>query len=321
MKTKNPPVYVGLDIAKASLQLHLQGHQFEFKNTPAGHKRLSQKLLTVTAPHVVCEATGGYERAVTKAFHQASILVSVVNPARVHAAIQAQGRRAKTDRIDAAALTDYGQRFQPEPTPPVSADQEQLTHLTLWVKQLIDARAVAKAQAEHHTDKFVRTQHAELLAHYTAQIALGEKKIQALIARVPALEQRVACLTELKGVGLRTAVMLLVHLPELGHLARGEAAALAGLAPWTRESGQMKGKSCIGGGRAEVRPVLYMSALSMIRCNPILKACYKGLRKRNKPGKVALTAVMRKLVEYLNHKLKAQAAQLAAETKTAKKQK
>lgn len=312
---KNPaPVYVGMDVAKATLQGHLNGHQFEFQNDAKGHAQLTKKLAKLTLPHVVCEATGGYERPVVQACHKAQILVSVLNPAQTLAASQAQGKRAKSDPYDAAALTDYGQRFQPEPTAAVPPAEREITELTLWLKQLIDNRAVVKAQAEHQTNAFVVQQHAALFAHYQSQIETVEQEIKKLVQAQTLFQQRVDCLTEIKGVGFRTALLTLVYLPELGSMNRGGTAALAGLAPWTRDSGTMKGKRCIGGGRAQVRPVLYMAALSASRCNPVLAPFYKGLIKRGKLKKVALTAVMRKLLVHMNGELKKLAAKPAPET-------
>lgn len=304
--TPNTPTYVGMDIAKATLQVHLKGHQIEFKNNAQGHAQLCKRLAKLSHPQVICEATGGYEYQVVQSFHQDKILVSVLNPAQTLAATQAQGKRDKSDCSDAASLTDYGQRYQPQPTLPVAAELREMTELTGWLKQLIEHRAVAKTQAEHHhANPFVRQQHEQLLAHYQKQIQSVEAKIQQRVQSMKEFGQRLDCLREIKGVGFRTALMTLVFMPELGHLNRGTTAALAGLAPWTRDSGTMKGQRCIGGGRAQVRPVLYMSALCSIRCNPVLKAFYNGLRKRNKPGKVALTAVMRRLVIHMNNKLKA----------------
>ena len=305
-----PPAhdYVGMDVAKATLQVHLNGHQFEFKNDANGHAKLIKKLSQLPLPHVICEATGGYERPVVEACHKAKILVSVVNPAHTLAASQAQGKRAKSDPCDAAALTDYGQRFQPEPTAAVPPEAREITALTLWLKQLIDQRAVVKVQAEHLANTFVGQQHAELLAHYESQIQTVETEIKKLVAAQKTFQQRVDCLTQIKGVGFRTALLTLVFMPELGFMNRGGVAALAGLAPWTRDSGTMKGKRCIGGGRAQVRPVLYMAALSASRSNPVLAPFYKGLVKRGKLKKVALTAVMRKLVVHMNSELKKLAA-------------
>jgi transposase len=305
MQTNNPVVYAGVDVAKATLQLHLQGQQSEFSNTPKGLQQLCTQLQKVSTVHVVCEATGGYERALVKALQQGQIPVSVTNPARVRAAAQAQGQRAKTDRIDARGLSDYGQRYQPEPTPPTSATQDQLVALTQWLKQLIHGRALAKTQAEHHQDPFVRRQHAKLMTHLQAQIEAAEKQIRALLKQDAVLQQRVDCLDQIEGVGPRTAWMVLAHMPELGKLNRQEVAALAGLAPWTRESGTMKGMRCIGGGRPEVRLALYMAALSAARCNPVLRNLYKRLRAKGKLAKVALTAVMRRLLTYMNHCIKA----------------
>src|ERR1035438_9787453 len=300
MQTNNAVVYAGVDVAKATLQLHLQGQQSEFHNTLKGLLQLVAQLQTVPSVQVVCEATGGYERAMVKVLHQGQILVSVTNPARVRAAAQAQGQRAKTDRIDARGLTDYGQRYQPKTTPPVSATQEQLVNLTQWLKQLIHGRALAKTQSEHHQNPFVRRQHAKLMTHLDAQIEAVEKQIEALLEQDAALQERVTCLDKIQGVGPRTAWRVLAPMPELGRLNRREVAALAGLAPWTRESGTMKGMRCIGGGRPEVRLALYMAALSAARCNPMLRTLYKRLRAKGKLSKVALTAVMRRLLTYMN---------------------
>jgi transposase len=314
--------YVGIDVAKATLQVHFNGHQIEFNNHAKGHANLSKKLTRLTRPHVICEATGGYERPVVAACHRDKILVSVLNPAHTLAATKAQGIRAKSDCGDAAALTDYGQRYQPDPTLPVPPELRELTELALWLQQLIDQRAVAKTQAEHHDNAFVCQHHQELLAYYDAQIKTVEKEIKQRVQSQPKFQQRLDCLDEIQGVGFRTALMMLVLMPELGQMNRGGTAALAGLAPWTRDSGTMKGKRCIGGGRAQVRHVLYMSALSASRCNPVLAPFYAALKKRNKPSKVALTAVMRKLVIYMNHQLKALATTPPIpETKTTKKPK
>src|ERR1039458_6532097 len=212
MQTNNAVIYAGVDVAKATLQLHLQGQQSEFRNTPKDLLQLVAQLQTVPSVQVVCEATGGYERAMVKVLHQGQILVSVTNPARVRAAAQAQGQRAKTDRIDARGLTDYGQRHQPEPTPPTSATQAHVGALAQWLKQLIHGRALAKTQAEHHQDPFVRRQHAKLMIHLQSQIEAVEEQIEALLKQDAALQQRVHCLDEIQGVGPRTAWMILAHI-------------------------------------------------------------------------------------------------------------
>jgi transposase len=311
MTAKTAPVHVGIDVAKITLQVCLQGRQIEFKNSPADHIKLCTRLKAVAGSHVICEATGGYERAMVQALHNALIPVSVINPAHARAAAQAQGERAKTDRIDAVMLTDYGDRFKPEPTPQASQTQRELVELTQWLKQLVDAQSVAKAQAEHHDNSYIAKQHGMLLSHYQSQIKKVEAKLKALQERDLELRQRVECLDTIKGVGERTALLVLAQMPELGQLNRRQVAALAGLAPWTRESGTMKGKRHIGGGRPDVRTALYMAALSASRCNPVLSVFYKRLIEKGKPQKVALTAVMRKLLIHMNQSLKTLAAKSA----------
>ena len=315
MPTHTAIVYAGVDVAKATLQVHLQGRQTEFQNTPSGLRQLRQALQQTPGVHVVCEATGGYERALVHALHQEQIPVSVTNPAQVRAAARAGGQRAKTDRIDARRLTDYGQRYQPAPTPPTTATQEQLVALTQWLQQLIHGQALAKTQAEHHEEPFVRRQHAKLLTHLQSQIAAVETQIQALLEQDAPLKARVDRLDQITGVGPRTAWMVLAHMPELGRLNLQEVAALAGLAPWTRDSGTMEGMRCIGGGRPEVRLALYMASLSAVRFNRVLRPLYQRLRAKGKLPKVALTAVMRRLLIFMNHELKP----LPAEAETAKK--
>jgi transposase len=310
------PLYVGVDIAKATLQAHLPSGQFPLANAPADQLRLVQRLQALPGAHVVCEATGGYERPLVELLHQNGLPVSVVNPALVRAAAQAKGQRAKNDPLDARLLTEYGERYKPAPTPPPSQIQQRLADLSQWLQQLIAAHALAKTQAEHHIDPFVTRRHHRLLAHYQSQIKQVEKQLKQLLAQAPVLQQRVQTLDDISGVGQRTALVVLAHMPELGQINRQQVGALAGLAPWTRDSGTMKGKRCIGGGRPEVRRALYMAALSASRSNPVLREFYLRLRAKGKHGKVALTALMRKLVVYMNHQLKALAAQ--AETTTQK---
>jgi transposase len=304
MKPNTSIVYVGVDVAKASLQVHLDGRQWQLCNTPAGQTQLARQLQAHTGAHVVCEATGGYEQGLVQKLQQNRIPVSVVNPAQVRAAARAQGLRAKTDPIDAAVLSDYGRRYEPAATPPLSPGQRQLAELMQWLSQLIQAQAVAKGQAEHHENAFVRRQHAQLLRHLESQIQKVEKQLEALLDQDPALQQRVLCLDAIQGVGPRTALSVMAHMPELGHLNRRQVGALAGLAPWTRESGQFKGRRFIGGGRPDLRLAVYMAALSACRHNPVLRPLYERLVAKGKPAKVALTAVMRRLLIYMNHQIK-----------------
>jgi transposase len=304
MNDKPSPVHAGLDIAKASLQLHLQGKSSDLSNTPPGHEQLIKRLSAIPAVHVVCEATGGYERAVVAALHAAQIPVSVINPARVRQFARASGKLAKTDPIDAALLAAFGRAFTPAPTEPRTAVEIKLAALVTRRQQLLELRVAEEARAATCADAALRKLFTSWLAQMEKQIAKVEALIEELLAEQPVLAGQVRRLDDITGVGRLTAVMVLATLPELGTLNRRQAAALAGLCPYNRDSGQWAGKRCISGGRAEVRRALYMAALSASRSNHLLKPFYQRLVAAGKPAKVALTAVMRKLVVLMNHLLK-----------------
>jgi len=302
---KTAAVYIGLDIAKATLQLHLQSQQHAFPNTPAGHRQLLKRLSAVSGAQVVCEATGGYERAVVAALHAAQVPVSVVNPAQVRYFALAQGQRAKNDPLDAAVLTAYGVALQPAATPLPDACLEELRALVQWRLHLLEQLQAARNHAEHAAQPFVRKQLTKLIRQLTTQIEAAETELAAALARSPRWQAQINKLIELDGVRQLTAVSVLCQMPELGRLNRGQAAALAGLAPWTRQSGPWEGQRHIGGGRATVRRALYMAALSLARLtHTTLGRFYRHLRDAGKPAKVALAAVMRKLLIQMNHALK-----------------
>ena len=298
-------VHAGLDIAKATLQLDLQGRAHALPNTPAGHCQLLQLLGAVPGAHVVCEATGGYERAVVAALQAAALPVSVLNPAQVRHFALAQGQRAKNDPLDAGVLTAYGKALQPAATALPDAALAELRALVQWRTQLVEQRHALRNHAEHATLAFVTKEQAKFARQLDKQIAAAQREMTAALARAPQWQAPVAKLEALDGVGRLTAVSVLSQMPELGQLNRGEAAALAGLAPWTRQSGPWEGQRHIGGGRAAVRRALYMSAVSLARMkNTTLGKFYAHLRAGGKPAKVALTAVMRKLLLQMNHELK-----------------
>jgi transposase len=298
-------VYAGLDIAKATLQLHLQGRHHTLTNTPSGHAQLCKLLRAVPTVHLVCEATGGYERAVVAALHAAALPLSVVNPARVRHFAQAQGRRAKNDPIDAATLTAFGQAFQPAPTAVPDAALAELRDLIRWRAHLQEQLVATRNRAEHTATTFVVKHQAKLVRQLEAQREAVEAELAAALQRLPAWQAQIQKLTSLDGVGTLTALATLSQMPELGRISRREAAALAGLAPWTRQSGPWEGQRHIGGGRAEVRRALYMAALAVARMqHTVLGKFYTRLREAGKPAKVALTAVMRKLLLQMNHVLK-----------------
>ena len=297
-------IHTGLDIAKLNLQLHLAGRVHDLPNTTAGHRRLLKLLAAQPGVQVVCEATGGYERDVVAALHDAKVPVSVLNPARVRHFARAQGQRAKTDHIDAAVLSAYGQALQPKPTAPRTEQEQQLTELIRRRVQVLEILVAQRQQSERLTLPVLRRQAQSLVRRLERDLEQIEAQLKALRTQATALDERVQKLEAITGVGTITALGVLAELPELGMLNRRQAAALAGLAPHPRESGQWHGRRSIGGGRAPVRRALYMAALVAARSNKPLKEFYQRLRAAGKPAKVALTAVMRKLIVLMNHLLK-----------------
>lgn len=312
MSQNNTPIlYVGLDVAKLSLELHLAGHPHALANTARGHSQLLKHLRAHPTAHVVCEATGGYEQPVVRALHAAGIPVSVLEAGRVRHFARAQGQRAKTDPIDAAVLADYGRAVQPPATLPASPRQQQLADLTQRRRQLVGLLVIERNHVEHYADPFRCRQARQLAKMLERQIAQCEAAITQLIAADTQLAHKAERLQAIPGVGPTLAATLLAEMPELGQLTPPTAAALAGVAPYNRDSGSQKNLRCIAGGRRVARAALYMAALNAVRRDRLLKEFYLRLRAAGKKPKVALTACMRKLVILMNRLLKNDNFQLA----------
>jgi transposase len=225
-------------------------------------------------------------------------------PARVRNFARAQGQRAKTDNLDAAVLTAYGQALRPKPTVPRTQPEQQLTALVRRRAQIVDCLVAQRLQASQLTLPALRRQAHRLVRRLEQDVAEIQTQLKELRSHVASLQRRAEKLEAIVGVGTVTALSVLAELPELGTLNRQQAAPLAGLAPHPRESGQWRGQRHIGGGRAPVRRALYMAALVAARSNQVLRVFYQRLRAAGKPAKVALTAVMRKLIVLMNHTLK-----------------
>jgi transposase len=304
-------LYAGLDVAKASLELHLAGKSHALTNDAPGHAALLKLLRPHPDAQVICEATGGYERAAVRALHQAARPVSVVEAGRVRAFARAQGRRAKNDPIDAKVLADYGPAVRPPATPPTTAQQERLEALDTRRRQLIETLIAERNRSAHYTEALAVRQARVLLKLLETQQAQCEKAIAELIAADAKLQARADRLDAIPGVGVITAAVVLAGLPELGTLSDEAVAALAGVAPYNRDSGGQTGVRHIAGGRSTVRCALYMAALSAVKYDAILKAFYLKLRAAGKKPKVALVACMRKLVVLMNRLLKNPKLELA----------
>lgn len=317
----NLTFYAGVDIAKATLELNVEGTSSSLTNEAKGHARIL-KLLTAAETarpgykiHVIVEATGGYEAALVEALHHAGRRVSVIQPSRVRHFANAKNKRAKSDPIDAAILAAFGEAIQPSPMPSPSAAQTHLMKLVGRRAQLLDTRTAELNRSAHYNDKLLRTQSRQLLALLTRQIAQCDRAIAAQLAADQEMKARAERVQQVPGIGPVVAAVLQAHLPELGSLKEGEAAALAGLAPYDRDSGPRKGPRRICGGRAPVRCALYMAALSAVRHDAILRDFYVRLCAAGKKPLVALTAAMRKLVELLNHMLSKPTFKLAVRPK------
>ena len=305
MSQNNPPIlYAGLDIAKASLELHLAGKSHPLTNDAAGHVQMCRLLRAHPGVQVICEATGGYERAPVRALHTAALPLSVVEAGRVRHFARAQGQRAKTDPIDARVLTDCGTAMQPAVTAPPTAQQERLEALDTLRRQLIETLVAERNRRAHYTEALCQRQARALLTALEKQQTQCEEAIAELIAADEKLQAKAQRLDAIPGVGFTTAAVVLAGLPELGTLSDEAVAALAGVAPYNQDSSGQSGGRHIAGGRSAVRCALYMAALSAVKHDAILKAFYLRLRAGGKKPKVALVACLRKLVVLMNRLLK-----------------
>ena len=312
MSQNNTPIlYAGLDIAKASLELFVAGKSHPLANAAKGHAQMVQALRAHPHVHVICEATGGYEKAPVAALHAAGLLVSVIEAGRLRHFARAQGRRAKTDPIDAQVQADYGAAFHPAATPVPTAQQVRLGDLSTRRRQLLETLVAERNRSAHYTDPLCVRQARALLKALEKQVAQCDEAITQLIAADADLQAKADRLDAIPGVGPTTAAVVLAEMPELGTLTDEAAAALAGVAPYNHDSGAHAGLRHIQGGRGVVRCALYMAVLSAVKHDAILKAVYLRLRAAGKKPKVALVACMRKLIVLMNRLLKNPKFQLA----------
>jgi transposase len=291
----------GIDVAAAHLDLHVQpdGLGWRVANDPDGQAAAAARLAELGVRLVVLEATGGYERPVAAEVAALELPVAIVNPRQVRAFAKAIGRLAKTDRLDAALLAQYGTAVRPVPHPLPDAATHQLKELVARRADLV-AIQTAEKQRRGRASGAIRAGIEEHLAWLKPRIAACEHEIAALLAADAAWRATTAVLTSVPGVALVTAATLVADLSELGHLSRQEVAALVGVAPLNRDSGKRRGQRACWGGRAEVRRVLYLAAGSAVQHNPVLKAFRTRLLATGKEKKVVLVACAHKLLTILN---------------------
>jgi len=289
--------YIAIDIAKDTLQVQSESGAFCVANNERGIAELLGKIDRNTA-HVVCEATGGYERLLVQTMHDQDVTVSLINAARARAFANSDGLKAKTDAIDAQSLLDFAQQKNPRPTEPQTAAQRQLRDLLDRRSHLTEQIAREKNRLQK-SSKSTRKSIERMIKFVEGELKKIEKEIEQCTEEDDELKAKRECLESITGVGKTTALTVLAYLSEIETLGRGPVAALAGVAPFNRDSGKFQGKRRIQGGRAQVRKCLFMAAQSAARYNPVIKAYVQGLRARGKSYKSAITAAMRKILLHM----------------------
>jgi transposase len=299
--TTTPVRWLGIDVSKHQLDLlsFPDRTQWQVPNDAAGWTQLCTELAAQPPTLIVLEATGRYEVGVVVALDAAGMTPVVMNPLAIRRFAQSLGRRAKNDRLDAELLARYAEQMRPVPRPIPAQTARDLRELLARRQQLTEELVMEKNRL-HQATALVRPSILRLLAVLEDELAGMDALLAAVVAGDPAWQQRVEQLDTVPGIAPLSATRLAVGLPELGQLTGRELAALAGVAPFTRESGRFRGARQIAGGRAPVRQTLYQVLITTIRCDPVFRAHYAQLRERGKPHKVALVACMRRLLGILN---------------------
>lgn len=299
MSTKK--VYVGIDVGKDWLDFAVAGIDkiFRYGNHSQGIEKLAAIMDSLQPKLIAVEASGGYEAAFVDALMLNKQRVAVVNPTRVRALANAKGLLAKTDELDARNIASYAEIIKPEPSKPRDDLDLRIRALIIRREQLVDIRS-AEGNRLGTCHESVKADIREHLDWLERQIGILDDEIKQLVKSSNEWTQQTELLETMPGVGFVTAVTMTANMPELGELNRQKIAALAGLAPYNRDSGKKRGKRRIFGGRQSVRRVLYMAALSATKHNPVIKKFYERLMKKGKPFKVAITACMRKMITIMN---------------------
>jgi transposase len=299
--TAQSEAYVGIDVGKAWLDVAVWDQEDiqRVSNDDSGIEAIITWVVELEAQLIVVEATGGYEQRLVQALLRQGLPVAVANPTRVRALAKATGKLAKTDVIDAGLIAEYACKIQPAVLAPKKVQEIRLRALVTRREQLVAMRTAE----QNRLGTALNSLQADVREHIewmTDRIQALEAEIDQLMDTLPEWRAQAQLLDSIPGVGMLTAVTVLAEMPELGQLDRQKIAALAGLAPFNRDSGSKRGKRRIFGGRKKVRRVLYMACMSAIRCNPVLRSFYQRLTQKGKIFKVAITACMRKLLTIMN---------------------
>lgn len=298
--------HVGIDVSKKCFDLHILEDQQDrhFEYTAAQISKCVKWLKKEEVALIVLEATGGYEVELAAALQGGGLPVAVVNPRRIRDFAKAVGRMAKTDKLDARIIAQYGATVQPRESSQIDENSRILKGLVARRNQLIEMKTAESNRREHAFDKTVRRSIETIVGMLEKEIEKVEEQLRARIDSQPELKQKAEILDSAPGIGSTTAFLLVVEFPELGRANKKEIAALLGVAPMNRDSGMFRGKRMTGGGRRGVRSRLYMPVLSAIRYNPVIRKFYRHLLEEGKKKMTAVVAAMRKLVVILNTMVK-----------------
>ena len=301
MAAETKTSFMGVDVSKAWLDVNRAGapEVTRWPNDPAGIQALLDDLEADRPDLILMEATGGYEMALVRQAQAVGLAVAVANPRQIRSFARAKGRLAKTDALDARVIAEFAATLRPPALPPRDAQRTALAELVARRRQLIEMATAEKNRLQQASERIAGLieEHLQLLK---TQLAAVDSEISLAIDADTKLAHRRAILTSVPGLGEITAAVILAELPELGTTGDKQIAALAGVAPVNHDSGTLRGQRHIAGGRSSVRCALYMAALTAARREPSLKTFYARKRAEGKPTKVALVAVMRKLVTLLN---------------------
>jgi transposase len=295
-------MFVGIDVSKDRLDIHLcpSGEAFAVPRDGKGLAELVERLGALSVKLVALEATGGFETVVAAALAAAGLPLAVVNPRQIRDFARATGRLAKTDALDAGAIARFAEVVRPEPRPVPTAEAQALGELVARRRQIVETMVTERNRRRHLTQPRLLKGVDRVLAVLQAQLSEIESDIDGAIRQTPAWREREDLLKTVPGIGPATARTLIAELPELGSLDRRKIASLVGLAPMNRDSGTLRGRRTILGGRSTVRSALFMSIMVAIRHKLPLQATYERLRQAGKPPKVAIVACMRKLLTIAN---------------------
>jgi transposase len=297
------PDYIAIDIARDSLQVQTAQQSFNINYEPKGLKKLLVAIKTYPKPMLVCEATGGYERELMALLFRNNIPVALLNPARVRAFARSEGLKAKSDPLDAKMLLRFALEKRPLPSSPPEPAREALAALLDRRSQLTGQIAREKNRRQK-SPKSIQRSIEKMIRFIEKELKAIDARIRKLIESEQQMQKQSESMQQVSGVGEVTAWTLLAYLSEIGWVGRNRIVALAGVAPYDRDSGKIRGKRHIQAGRAKVRRCLYMAAQSAAIHNPVIKAYVDGLRKRGKPYKCAIVAAIRKLLIHLQSLIK-----------------